>query len=290
MYLLLILPILVSGFIYCNKNPYLFYKINRYDGQYLYLQSARYGLMFFGSSVFIASISSYLIFNVCVYQINIDFVAWFSKYIEGSSLSSFISKSYSSNKIAFLSTVFVLNLFLPLIWCLYINRKDQKRVGLVGSDYSTFVQLSVYKDSPVQFWIMKSLLTSESEDPSQLMFSMSDRKVYVGVVIRVMPGNELTESCNEIVIRPIMSGYRDKDNLTVDFKTHYADIVKEEKDKDEGNIDFELILKQESISTITPFDFDTYKKFDAKKDKSDGDVESNAAFSKLKSIIQILSK
>ncbi|HCV77558.1 MAG TPA: hypothetical protein DGS68_12635, partial [Pseudomonas sp.] len=44
MFLLLLLPILVSGFLVCHKHPLYFYRLHRYEGQYLYLQSARFGL------------------------------------------------------------------------------------------------------------------------------------------------------------------------------------------------------------------------------------------------------
>lgn len=42
--LLLILPILVSGYLVCMSHPYYFSRLHRYDGQLLYLRVAKLGL------------------------------------------------------------------------------------------------------------------------------------------------------------------------------------------------------------------------------------------------------
>ena len=52
---LLILPILVSGFTVCHTHPYFKYKLHRYEGQYLYLQTAKLGFYCFGIAVLIQS-------------------------------------------------------------------------------------------------------------------------------------------------------------------------------------------------------------------------------------------
>mgnify|MGYP000241716229 CR=1 FL=1 len=44
MSLILLIPILVSGFIYCNTRYTQFIKLHRYQGQYLHLKSVKYGL------------------------------------------------------------------------------------------------------------------------------------------------------------------------------------------------------------------------------------------------------
>jgi hypothetical protein len=41
MFLLLILPVLVSGYIAFTQNPYHYYRLHRYEGQILYLESAK---------------------------------------------------------------------------------------------------------------------------------------------------------------------------------------------------------------------------------------------------------
>ena len=66
---LLLIPVLVAGFVACHIHPLYFYKLHRYEGQYLYLKSAELGLKCFLIAIIIAMglhiavPESYLIFN-----------------------------------------------------------------------------------------------------------------------------------------------------------------------------------------------------------------------------------
>ncbi|HFZ1702094.1 TPA: hypothetical protein ACIJWT_004920, partial [Klebsiella aerogenes] len=44
MFVFLVIPILVSGFLLVHIHPIYKYKLHRYEGQFLYLKSAQYGL------------------------------------------------------------------------------------------------------------------------------------------------------------------------------------------------------------------------------------------------------
>lgn len=81
------------------------------------------------------------------------------------------------------------------------------------------------------------------------MLTMDDRKVYVGKIIQLGEPSETSGMDQDIVILPVMSGYRDKDNLKVVFTTYYKDVDKE----------LELCLRQESIVSATEFSDDAYK-------------------------------
>lgn len=61
MLLLLIFPVLVSGFIACHIHPVYQYRLHRYEGQYLYLKSAELGLYCFFLGTAIASALHYWI-------------------------------------------------------------------------------------------------------------------------------------------------------------------------------------------------------------------------------------
>lgn len=53
--------------------------------------------------------------------------------------------------------------------------------------------------------------------------------------------NETQGADQEIAIKPVMSGYRDKDTLTVTFTTQYREV----------GADVTLILRQEEIISAT---------------------------------------
>lgn len=87
------------------------------------------------------------------------------------------------------------------------------------------------------------------------MLTMDDRKVYVGKIVTMGEPSETAGMDQEIIIIPVMSGYRDKDSLIVKFTTKYKDIDKE----------LQVCLRQESIVSATEFDFDAYRKWNPEK-------------------------
>lgn len=89
------------------------------------------------------------------------------------------------------------------------------------------------------------------------MLSLSDRKVYVGKVISMGEPNENKGADQEICIIPVMSGYRDKDNLTINFTTEYNDIEKE----------IFITISQDKISYATEFIFDAHVQFKSQDKK-----------------------
>lgn len=76
MFLLIILPILVSGFIVCNLHFKHYFKLHRYEGQHLYLLSAQQGTICF---IFFFSIA--LMYNESQFT-NIDFITFIMGYLD----------------------------------------------------------------------------------------------------------------------------------------------------------------------------------------------------------------
>lgn len=252
MFLLLTLPILISGFFLCHIHPIYKYKLHRYEGQYLYLKCATLGI----TCLFIASVSCLLInkyfpssFFVASYTINIDI----SSYIE-ELIKSTTPEKNNSNDIYTLTWVIVISistLFVPPIWSFLSYIRLCIKHHAKGSDFfkdtKLFVIANILSDSPLDNLLFKS---SISKDDSPLMLSLKDRKVYVGQVISLGEPNEVQGSDQEISIIPIMSGYRDKDTLKVIFNTKYDDV-------DE---DIYLTIRQDDIVSATQFSFDSYQK------------------------------
>lgn len=103
----------------------------------------------------------------------------------------------------------------------------------------------ILEDSPLDNLLFKISMDKKK----QIMLTMDDRKVYVGKIIQLGEPSETSGMDQDIVILPVMSGYRDKDNLKVVFTTYYKDVDKE----------LELCLRQESIVSATEFSDDAYK-------------------------------
>ena len=89
------------------------------------------------------------------------------------------------------------------------------------------------------------------------MFSLSDRKVYVGIVVFVGEPTESEGMDHAFTLLPILSGYRDKDTLEVTFNTHYTNT----------NQPLPIMLVQENVVSATRFDFTTWNTFQSRKNR-----------------------
>jgi len=81
------------------------------------------------------------------------------------------------------------------------------------------------------------------------MLSLSDRKVYVGKIITMGEPNELEGPDQEVTLIPVMSGYRDRDTLSVVFNTQY----------DETDKSVRITLRQDMVISATRFSFEAYE-------------------------------
>ncbi|VVP82791.1 hypothetical protein PS910_02115 [Pseudomonas fluorescens] len=73
--------------------------------------------------------------------------------------------------------------------------------------------------------LTSQLLASINDKTSQYMFSMDDRKVYVGRVSSIGDLHEAGSMDEDFEIVPVMSGFRDKDTLKVTYTTDYSAVV-----------------------------------------------------------------
>ena len=241
MFLLLILPILISGFYVCNHNPYYFYRLHRFEGQYLYLKSALLGF----TCLLIASFSALLLNSFVsskVFGIPVDVIA-FINYL----ISSAIETSPTVSKE--LSWVILLSMLTQIIGWLWVllsfSHIKWKESNIETS--KVMLMSTILNDSPLDNLLLESYIS----EAVPLMLTLSDRKVYVGVVSSLGEPNESEGMDQEIALIPLMSGYRDEDTLQVSFNTDYKVVEK----------DLYIIIKQDLISTATIFDFDTYLEF-----------------------------
>jgi hypothetical protein len=243
---LFVLLILVSGFLVCHHHPQYFFKLHRYEGQYLYLQAAYLGILCFIS----AAIFHFLLMNLLAIPVfdgsrtlGINYVELLARYLpEGLGLTAVDKKLYS-----LLGVIALTTLVMPFViersvyWRLkhYLQLDSDEEVDIV-------IMSELFSDSPLD-----QLLFSAMINDRNLMLVLDDRKVYVGRVATMGEPNENEGADQEISFLPFVSGYRDKDGLQVIFTTDYKKVGES----------LPLVIRQESIVSAREFDFSVYDSF-----------------------------
>lgn len=247
MLFLLILPVLVAGFLACHIHPVHSYRLHRYEGQYLYLKSAELGLRCFLLALIIALAGFHWLpdkLAFCNVEIRLNVSTWLRALM----VAVGAANPQEATKMAWfllLSCLTFVAAFLIKFWghvTLWARFKvwwDAKaKVYVIGE---------LLEDSPLDNLLFKLSL----ERDKYAMLALDDRKVYVGKVISLGEPSETSGMDQDVSIMPLMSGYRDKDTLVVEFTTYYSDVDSE----------IYLSLRQDAIVSATQFDFDAYKKW-----------------------------
>lgn len=262
MLLLLILPLLISGYCVQQWNYKHFYQLHRYTGQLLYLKSAYLGALCLIWSFFVSSILlSITPFKICNTTIGWDVLGFLSNFltktlkIERKSLPFFMILTFGSFIIALIwsygqNTINTFYRFLNFNKKVFIeieNReptlKDRWNTSKFG--YILKIKQKVFCDNPLD-----DLLLTSYEESKDLMLHMDDKKVYIGFVMTLSEPTESDSLAQEIAIFPLKSGYRDKDNLTVTITTQY--------EEDDG---LYIILRRSEIISATTYDPNIFQGF-----------------------------
>lgn len=261
MLLLLILPVFVAGFFACHIHPIHSYKLHRFEGQYLYFKSAELGFKCFAIAFVVAMAAHYWIPDtlwipsVCL---NLDLSAASLILIEAMKVMGV--QGAEATKLAWffiLSALTFISAFVTKAWG-HISLRwrfgtwdfQKTKIYVIGE---------LLSDSPLDDLLFKLSLQKNK----YVMLSMEDRKVYVGKIIDLGEPTETNGMDQDISIMPLMSGYRDKDTLKVEFKTFYEEVES----------DIYLSLRQDGIVSATEFDFEAYRQWNA-DDKSKKSEES----------------
>lgn len=248
MLLLFLLPILTAGFFVCKKSPVHFYRLHRYEGQMLYLQSASIGFICSIIAYTVSVLADYsLPAKICNISINLE-----SLLIEITQAALNLEVKEATT----LTWVLFMTLGTLFVACLWVIRDNQALKNLSkkhGVDARIILMGKVLADSPLDALLYESYV---SED-KLIMLSLSNRKVYVGVVNNMGEPNEVEGFDQEISLVPILSGYRDKDDLSVHWTTSYKDV--------DPNENLRIVIRQELIESASEFDFDTWEAFSAKR-------------------------
>jgi len=244
MFFLLIFPVLVAGFLACHIHPIHSYRLHRYEGQYLYLKSAELGLRCFAIAFPVFLAGHFWIpetYTVCGVRIDL---APHAALINGMSAIGAIDDSEAGKMAGFflLSALTLCAAYIMKGWGHLVLRL---RFGTWHA--KVYVIGELLEDSPLDNLLFRLSLQKDKH----VMLTLDDRKVYVGKVISLGEPSETNGMDQDISIMPLMSGYRDKDTLSVKFMTHY----------DDASSDIYLSLRQDSIVSATEFNFAAYERW-----------------------------
>jgi len=262
MLLLLILPLLISGYYVQQWNYKHYYQLHRYTGQLLYLKSAALGAICLSVSflilILIFSIKPIVIFD---FKIGFDLLGFLSNILQNKldiqrkSLPFFILLTFFSFVVAIFWSYGenIINIIKRITDFdeEEFYKKENKRPSLVDKwliakfGYIVDIKHELFSENPLDHLLLTSYQKHED-----IMLHMSDRKVYIGFVTVLSEPNEADSLAQEISIFPLKSGYRDKDNLTVTMTTNY---------KPEDAL--YIILRREEIISATIYNADIFKNF-----------------------------
>ncbi|MNJ07458.1 hypothetical protein D3C77_15560 [compost metagenome] len=264
MALLLLLPLLVSGYLVCLKDPIVYYKLHRYEGQLLYLQVGRFGiycfLYAFAIMTVVTLVFSHDLGNFCVdpalqlaflprcYDYSLDFLSALGGVAQRFGLAT----HPASQSLVFGVLTGLLTLLMPSLWAWSTRRelKDYLKTE-EEEEITTFLTRETLSHSPMGKTLIDAFVFKKP-----VMISMTDRKVYVGLIQSIGAPTEVTGVDLEVKLRPSFSGHRDKDTLKVSFTHTYPTDI---------SILQPIYFKQENIVSITLFSEAIRDSFQAEK-------------------------
>lgn len=209
---------LLCGYWFLTLCNFTKFRILRDSGYHLLFRSAIVGFVLF--------ISSHILVKIVEYPIpdNQIFLAW-QNWVPMEIL------------IALICTVFF-SLILPILFNLFYDKIEAARE--VAEQNGDFIELLIDQS------INQSL-------PVEL--SLRSGKSYVGYAIK---SRLATQSEVDLVLVPIVSGYRKTETRELEITTHYSSII-EEFDK---NIeDFRIVIPMSEIVSARLFDREVYARF-----------------------------
>lgn len=197
------LVILIAGYLICSRIHLKRYQLKHSSGYHTFLLSAGAGLLIL----------------LITYLLRLPLVVWGPKF----SLVAEAMRAGLPDIVITTETIFFIELSLgmlifsicvpPIIYTLTDRFTGYNRDQL-------FMGAFLQQDDNPEF---TKLLISSLEYGLPVMFTMSDRKVYVGYPIDIKP-----ERFNDLWMLPVVSGYREKDSLRFMPMTPYQKVIESE--------------------------------------------------------------
>ncbi|EFN9721867.1 hypothetical protein H6278_001877 [Escherichia coli] len=254
---LLIIPILVSGYIMITANQYHYFRLYRHEGQLLYMKVAALGTYCLIASVIIAAAIKYKwpdfhLVHDMVETFNVTSKPETDRIYMWLLLLSVTSIFFS---LCYVSAVWVKNLLFGFFY------KRDIYEGILEAMKARVLR-KTYSQGSLDLLLLDAI---ESDPKKPMLITLSSNKVYVGIINGSGEPTENQGPHQHISFVPLMSGYRNKENLSVTFTNAYpgeiqikrsAAIKGISKKKVQG---LEIMVSIDEISHISWFDFEVYK-------------------------------
>ncbi|MBN3043261.1 MULTISPECIES: hypothetical protein [Pectobacterium] len=253
---IMLVVILISGYVYVNRSLSTRYQFKRSTGWDAYFLVAAWGTVFVVISWFICwllGVSGILRFsaNWLTNTLEMDSILFKKAF---SFANSEGASGFGDLKLALWGLMSLGLAYcwgtIKKLWLKNENRRIDALVKAVGNN------------------ALEGLLIEASATQFPIIVTLKSRKFYVGFVH--CPAFE-HGTFDYLEILPLLSGYRDKDNLTVNVTTNYKEhyeksgILKGRANLD--LVDFRTLIPKPEIEGISFFDLDTYNSFKAVEDE-----------------------
>ncbi|HBK4608399.1 hypothetical protein UDZ25_09100 [Serratia marcescens] len=242
---ILLSVILVSGFIFVNLSLSTRYRYKRSNGWDAYFFVAAWGIVFFLVGGFLC----FILNATGVFR-------WVAKLLHLTTdsfngvVSTTTDKAQRNNEIKQMAWV-VISISLSALCGWWSKRKTSK-----GDRRWDALAKAVGNNS------FEAMLMEASARQFPIIITLSSRKIYVGLV--TCPALEHGMS-DHLEILPMLSGHRDKDDLTINITTNYHAHYLESGvigGLSHLNIsDFRVLVPKDEVETLSFFDTETYNKF-----------------------------
>ena len=244
----LLVPILVCGIIWMNNDPKEYFKISTYQGWLVYLHAAKFGIIIVSVAYFLIEmvlgsftewVASSLGFNPEYKFSPIGVVAQLLvASFPSMHGSEEVNQSYGSSSVLMAMTI----LSILFTYCLTKGLSAYwKRV-----DYKRYYLESFWKERKIlDYFIFQSL-----ENGDLIQVTLSSRKCYVGLISKIQEPNEESTGHQHISLVPFLSGYRDKDTLSLLFSNEYPKI----EDLKDMNYNDVVVFPVDEIVSVSGFD------------------------------------
>ncbi len=237
--------ILISGYLFVYNSSYQRFTARREDGQRYYFRCGAFGMFFIVLGIVVSFILDQL--NIPSYLLQLADL----------SVEQFLGPTYKMPIREYWGIKMTIGagLAVPFAWLFALIEnffRDEEKTR----DY-------IYENLSSDMERFLSLCGAETKT---ILITLSNQKIYVGFVTDVRLENS---EIDYFTILPVLSGYRCKEKLTVNFTTNYY-VHYENLLDDNGNPlngegasleDFIELIPVSEIVHIGKFDIETYKQF-----------------------------
>lgn len=275
---ILILPILVAGYIATSFDPATSLKIKKLDGQKLYIEVSKYGLMIFAVALFlviktplgstVGLLSGELLelmnektqpsyINKASLVVVLSILTIGCAYVAGTVYSGFYIWKASVEIGSEERKKFIANLSKVIrrggleVGIAYFNKKKKALDEIIQHDLHLDELRELVADSPLDSFLLESFLQKRF-----VQLSLKNDKVYIGAIIAM--GDIEDDAFKEIAMLPMISGYRDKETRRIHLPNVYPWVSNEEEMQSDDPVLDAVYIPRDEVYSFSGFSLNVY--------------------------------